>query len=94
MRKCNQVLQQRNEVGFSRVKAWQKLTVPLLCTTDKTRSLGKANVEFHKVLNQQVYCVAWANIQIYGTRDAFDEAYTTSSGLFNECDWSSPQIYP
>ena len=36
---------------------------------------------FDKVLNQRVDWVAWASIQIYGARDAIDDACTTSSGL-------------
>ena len=35
---------------------------------------------FDKVLNQRVDWVAWATVQIYGARDAIDDACTTSSG--------------
>ena len=50
------------------------------CSTEKTRSLGKANCTLDKVLNQRVDWVAWASIQTYGARDAIDDACTTSSG--------------
>ena len=35
---------------------------------------------FDKVLNQRVDWVAWAIVQIYGTRGAIDDACTTYSG--------------
>ena len=50
-------------------------------TMEKTCSLGKANVQFDKVLNQRVDWVAWASIQIYGARDEIDDACTTSCVL-------------
>ena len=39
---------------------------------------AKPMCSFYKVLNQRVDWVAWANIQIYGARDAIDDACTTS----------------
>ena len=45
-----------------------------------------------KVLNQRVDWVAWASIQIYGARDAIDDAIddacTTSSGIYMKDDRS------
>ena len=50
------------------------------CTPEKTCDIGKATMcTFDKVLNQRVDWVAWASIQIYGARDAINDAWTTSA---------------
>ena len=50
------------------------------CSTEKTRSFGKANCTLDKVLNKRVDWVAWASIQTCGARNAIDDTCATSSG--------------
>ena len=45
---------------------------------------AKPMCRFDKVLNQRVDWVAWATIQIYGARDAIDDACTSSSESVTE----------